>query len=90
MRIAIAYTPPFSEIAHTEREMVTLPDATLADLVGVLAERHGPKFKEALVDSDTGDVLHGMVILLNGQRSELRTRLEDGDEVAFLMAMAGG
>ncbi|MFC1864308.1 MoaD/ThiS family protein [Chloroflexota bacterium] len=90
MRIAIAYATPFSEIAHTEREMVTLQGTILADLVGLLAERHGPKFKDVLVDSDTGDVLHGMVILVNGRRSDLMTRLENGDEVAFLMAMAGG
>ncbi len=90
LKIAIVYTSPFSEITHTESETVTLQGASLASLVGLLAEKHGPRFKQTLIDSDTGELLSGNVILLNGQRSGLKARLKDGDEVAFLMAMAGG
>lgn len=90
LRVAIVYTTPFSEIASTESETVMLPVATVTDLVGVLAKRFGPKFEETLIDSDIRDIRPGMVILLNGHRCDLSTKLEDGDEVGFLMAMAGG
>lgn len=90
MRIAIVYTTPFSEMAHTEGETLTLQTATLGDLVEVLGKRLGPKFKEALIDPSTQEVRSGMIILLHGRQSELSTKLKNGDEVAFLMAMAGG
>ena len=64
--------------------------------IGELLENLEPQFpglKERLCDSD-GQIRHHLNVYVNGQEirtlREERTPLKDGDEVAFIPAMAGG
>lgn len=90
MRVTAVYFSPFSNMTHLERETVTLKGSTLAELVETLAQKHGTSFKEALIDPHTGGFLPGMTVLRDGRRLDLSARLQDGDEVVFVMAIAGG
>ena len=90
MKVAAVYAPPFNDLTRLEKETVALEGGTLADLVAAIAARHGAPFRETFLDPQSGEIVPGMVALLNGRRVGLSAALADGDEVAFLMAMAGG
>lgn len=90
VRVTAIYLSPFSEITRLERETLILNGATLRELVGALTQKHGARFPEALIDPHTGSILPGMAVLVNGWRLNPDSRLEDSDEVVFVMAIAGG
>ena len=90
MKVTVIYVSPVSDITHQKNEAVTLAGTTLGDLLEALAEKHGTSFKEAFTDFPTGGMLPGMAALVNGRRLDLNAKLEEGDEVAFVMAIAGG
>lgn len=63
-------------------------------LITWLASRYQPGFKETLIDVATGQVRRGYAILVNGREIEylngLKTKLKDGDVVAFFPPIGGG
>lgn len=90
VRVTVVYLGPVSDITKREKETIALKGSTLGHLLQALAERHGEKLREALIDPHTGDIVPGMAAIVNGQRLAADASLKDGDEVALVMAIAGG
>ena len=90
MTVTAVYGSGFSQITGLQRETVRLDGDTLGDLIEILQERHGGEFREALVDPHTGNILPGMTVLVGGRRLDPSAKIANGDEVAFVMAIAGG
>ncbi len=59
-------------------------------LMDKLSQEYGDKFREAVLDDERIDVRAGVSVLNNGRRVELKTPLQEGDELAFLISIAGG
>jgi molybdopterin converting factor small subunit len=90
MKVTAIYVSGFSHITPLRRETVSLDGDTLADLIEALQERHGRKFRDAIVEPHTGGILPGMAVLVSGRRLDPTAKLSNGDEVVFVMAIAGG
>lgn len=78
-------------MAGREQEEYIFPErVTLSDLFQALVVRYGDGFKEMLFGSETEGVSPGVQVLVNNRLFPLEAQLKDGDEVAFVMALAGG
>ena len=91
VKVKICYHGPFLDIAGREEEDNVFPGRlTLRDLFDALAAKYGDEFKKMLPASPTGGFSPGVAVFVNSTQLPLDTELKDGDEVAFLMAIAGG
>ena len=91
VKVKIWYHGPFFDITGREEEDNVFPGRpTLADLFDTLTAKYGDEFKEMLSASHTGGFSPGVVVFVNSTQLPIDTELKDGDEVAFLMAIAGG
>ena len=71
---------------------VTLKDeeSTVMGLLQELSRRHGEKFNRQIFDAETGDVKFYRVVVNGRQVNEMDTPLNDGDDIMFFPALAGG
>lgn len=90
MRVTAVYVSGFSHLTDLERETVSLEGDTVGDLIEALQERYGRAFRDAIIEPHTGGILPGMAVLVGGHRLDPGAKLSNGDEVAFVMAIAGG
>lgn len=88
--VRTAYYAVFEEITGRRGDSVKLDEPTFGALVGVLDGRYGRRFGDTLLDRQTGYFQPGVIALANGRQLEASTPLADGDEVVFMVAMAGG
>jgi MoaD family protein len=69
-------------------------DASLFDLLHMLAEKHGEAFKKSVYEPKDIDLKPYYILSLNGvmlnQLNGLETALEDGDHLTFLPVVTGG
>jgi len=76
-----------------KRIQVHFPGETVADLLEHIVKRHGRVAEEALLDKD-GKLDAIIQILLNEKEwvvhDELDVPLKDGDDVIFMLIVAGG
>lgn len=86
----VLYDSLFSQVTGRYEEERPFSSGTVADLIESLAQGYGPRFRELAVDPTSGGIPDTIAILVNGQRPELSLKLREGDEVAFLMPLAGG
>jgi len=72
---------------------VEFSGATVNDLIESLVERYGQKARQALYD-EKGEFDPLVQVLLNGEKwvtyDQLDTALHEGDQLVFMMMMAGG
>ena len=69
-------------------------DASLVDLLSILAEKHGDSFKKSVYEPKDTDLKPYYILSLNGvmlnQLKGLETPLKDGDHLTFLPVVTGG
>lgn len=95
MRVQIKYFGFLKMDFHKKSENVQLPEKTkLFDLLLLLAERYGKKFKEYVFDPSGSAIKEWVVVLVNGKPSRqlqgLVTELNSGDLVAVMPIVSGG
>ncbi len=90
MVIKVRFEGPIKDAARSEGEDIKLEGTNVGQLIGALADRYGPRFKEFLIDEETGGYKEGILILSGGRRMDLETELEEGQELVFIPAIAGG
>ncbi len=90
MRVRAIYNGILSEIVGCDSETIESDLLTLGTLIDGLEKRHGDRIKELKIRSASEEDVPWLLILVNGQRVDLSTKLEDGDEVDFVMPLAGG
>lgn len=90
MRITVRYLAQLRQATGVAEETLDIPNGcTLSQLVELLAERHGPAWSHAVI-TESGQVRPTILLFVNDVQQPEQTRLNDGDEVAFLSPIAGG
>ena len=98
MRIRVHLYPPLNNAAGRSRLEVVLDpdDDSLQALIDKMVEQFGDQFRKLLYD-DRGRIVGGWCAFINqktplhfNQPDALATSLCDGDEISFLLALAGG
>jgi len=95
MRVKVRYLGlVWKKIGRKEEELEIGDDSSLSALLGELERIHGENL-EKLFDAEKEDTTDPTYILtVNGvlanQLDGLRTRLQDGDEVALMTLISGG
>ncbi len=93
MNIHVRYHNILRRAAGTEGETVELQaDASIAEAVKHLANRHGMPLRGMLLGPD-GNVASHLVVFRNGQlvgQKQLQLSLADGDELMLFLAISGG
>ena len=68
--------------------------AQVRDLLHVLADRHGDKFRQAVFETGEEDLKSNFIMTINGvllnQLQGLRSPLRDGDLVVIMPIVSGG
>jgi len=80
----------FEQLAGRPGERIALEPPSFDALIEALDLRYGRSFCDTLLDRRTGYFKAGAIALANGRQLEPSTTFADGDEVFFLVAMAGG
>jgi MoaD family protein len=87
------HLPMLAEALGRRELEVEFAGETVSDLVEHLVAQYGHKARQALLD-ETGELDPVVQVLLNGEEwvthDRLDTSLQDGDNVMFMMMMAGG
>ena len=87
------FLPVLPEVIGRKELEVEFAGETVNDLIEHLVAQYGRKAGKALYDS-TGKLDPVIQVLLNGKEwvthDRLDTALQDGDEVMFMIMMAGG
>jgi molybdopterin synthase sulfur carrier subunit len=78
-----------------QAEQVELEDdASVGDLLSLLAEKHGEPFKKAVYEPKGLDLKPYHILSVNGlllnQLRGIETKLEDGDRVILMPVVTGG
>ncbi len=79
----------------TQAEQVQLKDdASLPDLLSILAEKYGAPFKKSVYEPKDSDLKPYYILSINGsllnQLNGLETKLKDGDRLLFMPVVTGG
>jgi molybdopterin synthase sulfur carrier subunit len=69
-------------------------DASVCDLLSLLAEKHGEPFKKAVYEPKGLDLKPYHILSINGlllnQLNGIETKLKDGDRVILMPVITGG
>jgi molybdopterin synthase sulfur carrier subunit len=73
---------------------IELEAGNIRDLLQLLVQTYGNKFKDMVLDNDTGELKQFFSCMINGKRIELLdgydTVLKDNDAVALFPPVGGG
>ena len=78
-----------------QAEQVELRDnASVYDLLYLLAEKHGDPFKTSVYEPKDTDLKPYYILSINGllinQLNDMETKLKDGDRLIFMPVVSGG
>lgn len=96
MRVKVRYFTTLRELAGSQEEDLAIKDeATLADLVEMVASKYGKEACNYLYQrGKIGKVDPSIYFLINGKNSRILsgmdTKLKDGDVVAIIPPIGGG
>jgi molybdopterin converting factor small subunit len=69
-------------------------DASVCDLLYLLAEKHGEPFKTSVYEPKDTDLKPYYILSINGllinQLNDMETKLRDGDRLIFMPVVSGG
>jgi len=92
MNIKVKYFGFFEDLVGRKEEVIGLTSDNFCvwDLINLLSEKYGIKFKNTLINSETKQLREGCILLLNNMKGNLDQRIEDGDTIYLLPVLAGG
>jgi MoaD family protein len=86
--ITVKYLMTFSQVTGKNKEHMAIDEgATVGDLLEILYNRYGRKFKK-LVNQDLEN--RSVIFAVNGESKDKSTPLSDGDEVLISFPVGGG
>ncbi len=91
-KITVTYLNHISYSVGVKNETMDIEGIiSLQDLLSVLTQKHGDKFSHLVLDEE-GYLLPYVKVILNDKIvcETLNHRLQDNDQVCFLLAIAGG
>ncbi len=92
MQVTVLYTAQVRAAVGASSETLQMePSATIAQLLEVLAARHGEAFRALVLDND-GRTLPSILLSVNDEQilEPCNQVLAEGDEVMLLSAISGG
>ena len=93
-RVTVRGYASFGDILGPKDLDVSTDAETVSQLIDFLAKRHSPSFQETLLDPETGKVMKGNKVLVNGRDIDflqgLGTKIKTGDRVVFFPPVGGG
>ena len=96
MKVTVDYLGSIKQtLGLKQAEQVELEDdASVGDLLSLLAEKHGEPFKKAVYEPKGLDLKPYHILSVNGlllnQLRGIETKLEDGDRVILMPVVTGG
>ena len=96
MKVTVDYLGSIKQTLELKQpeQMHLKDDASLVDLLSMLAEKHGDAFKKSVYEPPDTDLKPYYILSLNGvmlnQLKGLETPLKDGDHLTFLPVVTGG
>ncbi len=95
MKVKVKFFASVREAAGVRDDEVELPqDATLSDLIGALAAKHGTELRRQLIDEEKDLPSPHIQYLIDGenarQLSGYQTKMRDGAEIALIPPVGGG
>jgi molybdopterin synthase sulfur carrier subunit len=91
-RIEVKFLTRFLEITGERKTQIDDVN-NVSDLINVLLQKYGEKFKDLLLDTH-GNLREYLKIMINGEDIRdidgLETPLKDGDQVVLFQTIAGG
>jgi len=86
--ITVKYLMTFSQVTGKKKEKVEInKKATVNDLLLILYNRYGRKFKK-LIEQDLEN--RSVLFVVNGETKDVSSILNDGDEVLISYPVGGG
>lgn len=86
--VTVKYLMTFSQVTGKKKEQLVIDEgATVGDLLDILYNRYGRKFKK-LVTQDLEN--RSVLFVVNGESRDITTPLNDGDEVLISFPVGGG
>lgn len=96
MELNVTLFPPLRNTAGRSRVSLSFEGAgTIQAAIDALVDQFGPEFRQHLYD-DQGRIVPAWSVFLNSQPVQLNrpehllTAVHDGDELAFILNIAGG
>jgi len=96
LKVTIDYLGSIKQtLGLKQAEQVELKDdASVCDLLSLLAEKHGDPFKKAVYEPKGLDLKPHHILSVNGlllnQLNGIETKLKDGDRIVLMPVISGG
>jgi molybdopterin synthase sulfur carrier subunit len=96
LKVTVEYLGYIKQTLSVERgESVKLrDDASVRDLLSLLAEKHGEPFQKAVYEPKGTDLKPHYIVSVNGlllnQLNGIETKLKDGDRIVLMPVVTGG
>ena len=86
------YQARFREITRVNEETFQLEQPLVAELAQLITQKYGPRMEALLIDPETKDLNNNGTVFLDskGRRICIDDTLDDGEVIAFMVAIAGG
>lgn len=86
------YQARFREITRVNEETFQLSQPLVSELVQLMTQKYGARMEALLVDPNTQDLNNNGTVFLDskGRRISMGDSLDDGEVIAFMVAIAGG
>ncbi len=86
------YQARFREITRVNEETFQLEQPLVSELAMRITQKYGPRMEALLIDSETKDLNNNGTVFLDskGRRICIDDTLDDGEVIAFMVAIAGG
>lgn len=86
------YQARFREITRVTEETFQLDQPLVSELARVITQKYGPRMEALLIDPETKDLNNNGTVFLDskGRRICIDDTLDDGEVIAFMVAIAGG
>ena len=87
-QVKVKYLMVFSQVAGKKEEKLAIDEnGTIEDLLKILYNRYGRKFKK-LIEQDFEN--RSVLFVVNGESKDVSTKLQDKDEVLISYPVGGG
>ena len=96
MKVTVDYLGSVKQALDLKQaEQVELKDdASVCDLLNLLAEKHGEPFRKSVYEPKDPDLKPYYILSVNGlltnQLNDMETKLKDGDRLIFMPVVSGG
>ena len=86
------YQARFREITRVNEETFQLEQPLVSELAMRITQKYGPRMEALLIDPATKDLNNNGTVFLDskGRRICIDDTLDDGEVIAFMVAIAGG